>query len=86
MEGTRSHFKQYLGANLIAAGINNAFSSIKNHITGVFQAGVEYNKQIESMRIGLDNFTNGNKELSNQFTDIIQKNHEASGYSLSTLA
>lgn len=86
LEGTRSHFKQYLGANLIAAGINNAFSSIKNHITGVFQAGVEYNKQIESMRIGLDNFTNGNKELSNQFTDIIQKNHEASGYSLSTLA
>lgn len=86
LEGTRSHFKQYLGANLLAAGINNAFSSIKNHITGVFQAGVEYNKQIESMRIGLDNFTNGNKELSNQFTDIIQKNHEASGYSLSTLA
>ena len=86
LEGTRSHFKQYLGANLLAAGINNAFSSIKNHITGVFQAGVEYNKQIEGMRIGLDNFTNGNKELSNQFTDIIQKNHEASGYSLSTLA
>ena len=86
LEGTRSHFKQYLGANLIASGINNAFSSIKNHITGVFQAGVEYNKQIESMRIGLDNFTNGNKELSNQFTDIIQKNHEASGYSLSTLS
>ncbi|MCK8606168.1 tape measure protein [Leuconostoc citreum] len=86
LEGTRNTFKKFLGANLIAAGINNAFSSVKSHITGVFQAGVEYNKQIEGMRIGLDNFTNGNKELSGQFADIIQKNHEASGYSLGTLS
>lgn len=86
LEGTRNTFKKFLGANLIAAGINSAFSSVKSHITGVFQAGVEYNKQIEGMRIGLDNFTNGNKELSNQFSDIIQKNHEASGYSLDTLS
>lgn len=86
LEGTRSHFKEFLGANLIANGINNAFDSVKSHITGVFQAGVEYNKQIEGMKLGLDNFTNGNKELSGQLSDIIQKAHEANGYSLGTMS
>lgn len=84
LEGTRGHFKTFLGANLIASGITNALQSVQSHISGIFQAGVDYNKQLQNINVGLDNFTNGNSKLSGQLKDIIQETHEASGYALDT--
>ncbi|SPJ44105.1 tape measure protein [Leuconostoc carnosum] len=84
LDKTRGHFGKFLGANLIASGITNALQSVQSHISGIFQAGVDYNKQLQNINVGLDNFTNGNGKLSGQLKDIIQQTHEASGYALDT--
>ncbi|WP_273730053.1 tape measure protein, partial [Leuconostoc mesenteroides] len=84
LDKTRGHFGKFLGANLIASGITNALQSVQSHISGIFQAGVDYNKQLQNINVGLDNFTNGNSKLSGQLKDIIQQTHEASGYALDT--
>ncbi|TDV88516.1 tape measure domain-containing protein [Leuconostoc mesenteroides] len=84
LDKTRGNFGKFLGANLIASGITNALQSVQSHISGIFQAGVDYNKQLQNINVGLDNFTNGNSKLSGQLKDIIQQTHEASGYALDT--
>ncbi|WLC97585.1 tape measure protein [Leuconostoc carnosum] len=84
LDKTRGHFGKFLGANLIASGITSALQSVQSHISGIFQAGVDYNKQLQNINVGLDNFTNGNGKLSGQLKDIIQQTHEASGYALDT--
>lgn len=84
LEGTRSHFKSIFMGNLIANGVSNALGSIKSHLNGMLDAGVAYNKQMQGITIGLDNFTNGNAKLSGQLKDIITATHESSSYALDT--
>lgn len=73
-------FAKMLGANIAAAGITSALSSVQSHITGVISAGSEYNKTMQNISVGFDTFTNGNKELSKQLTDNVKKIRETSGY------
>ncbi|WP_273711556.1 tape measure protein [Leuconostoc mesenteroides] len=86
LEGTRSHFKSIFMGNLIANGVTNALSSIKSHITGVIQAGVDYDKEMQNIQIGLDNFTGGNKELAGKLLENIKGVKEESGYATDTVA
>lgn len=86
LEGTRSHFKSIFMGNLIANGVTNALSSIKSHITGVVQAGVDYDKEMQNIQIGLDNFTGGNKELAGKLLENIKGVKEESGYATDTVA
>ncbi|CAK1233450.1 Phage-related protein [Fructobacillus fructosus] len=77
---TNHMFAKMLGANIAAAGITSALSSVQSHITGVISAGSEYNKTMQNISVGFDTFTNGNKELSKQLTDNVKKIRETSGY------
>lgn len=86
LEGTRSHFKSIFMGNLIANGVTNALSSIKSHITGVIQAGIDYDKEMQNIQIGLDNFTGGNKELAGKLLENIKGVKEESGYATDTVA
>ncbi|MBZ1517635.1 tape measure protein [Leuconostoc mesenteroides] len=86
LEGTRSHFKTIFMGNLIANGVTNALSSIKSHITGVIQAGIDYDKEMQNIQIGLDNFTGGNKELAGKLLENIKGVKEESGYATDTVA
>ncbi|WP_061399549.1 tape measure protein [Leuconostoc mesenteroides] len=86
LEGTRSHFKSIFMGNLIANGVTNALSSIKSHITGVIQAGIDYDKEMQNVQVGLDNFTGGNKELAGKLLENIKGVKEESGYATDTVA
>ena len=86
LEGTRSHFKSIFLGNLVANGVTNALSSIKSHITGVIQAGIDYDKEMQNIKIGLDNFTGGNKEVARKLLENIKGVKEESGYASDTVA
>lgn len=86
LEGTRSHFKSIFMGNLIANGVTNALSSIKSHITGVIQAGIDYDKEMQNVQVGLDNFTGGNNELASKLLENIKGVKEESGYATDTVA
>ncbi|MBZ5985955.1 tape measure protein [Leuconostoc gelidum] len=86
LEGTRSHFKSIFMGNLIANGVTNALSSIKSHITGVIQAGIDYDKEMQNVQVGLDNFTGGNKEIAGKLLENIKGVKEESGYATDTVA
>ncbi|MDY5164529.1 tape measure protein [Leuconostoc falkenbergense] len=86
LDGTRSHFKTIFMGNLVANGVTNALGSIKSHITGVIQAGIDYDKEMQNIQIGLDNFTGGNKELAGKLLENIKGVKEESGYATDTVA
>lgn len=86
LEGTRSRFKSIFMGNLVANGVTNVLSSIKSHITGVIDAGIEYDKEMQNIQIGLDNFTGGNKELAGKLLENIKGVKEESGYATDTVA
>ncbi|CAK1251484.1 Phage-related protein [Fructobacillus evanidus] len=77
---TNSRFRDMLGAQLVATGIINAFSSIRSHITGVVSAGADYNKTMQGIQSSFDTFTNGNQKLNKQLTDNVVAIKNTSGY------
>ena len=85
LEGTRNQFKNVFLGNLVATGVTNALSSIKDHFTGALKAGVDYNKEMEKVKLGLSNFTNGDDKLSEQLLSNIRAIKESSGYATDTV-
>lgn len=85
LEGTRNQFKNVFLGNLVATGVTNALSSIKDHFTGALKAGVDYNKEMEKVKLGLSNFTNGDDKLSEQLLSNIKAIKESSGYATDTV-
>ncbi|WP_455646544.1 tape measure protein [Leuconostoc sp.] len=85
LEGTRNQFKNVFLGNLVATGVTNALSSIKDHFTGALKAGVDYNKEMENVKLGLSNFTNGDDKLSEQLLSNIKAIKESSGYATDTV-
>lgn len=85
LEGTRNQFKNVFLGNLVATGVTNALSSIKDHFTGALKAGVDYNKEMENVKLGLSNFTNGDNKLSEQLLSNIKAIKESSGYATDTI-
>lgn len=85
LEGTRNQFKNVFLGNLVATGVTNALSSIKDHFTGALKAGVDYNKEMENVKLGLSNFTNGDNKLSEQLLSNIKAIKESSGYATDTV-
>lgn len=83
---THSRFKSIFLGNLVANGVTNALSDVKNKFTGALEAGVEYNKEIQNLSISMDNFTNGNEELNTALVGNIKSLREESGYSIDTLS
>lgn len=85
LEGTRNQFKSVFLGNLVASGVINAISSIKSRFNGALQAGIEYNKEMEKVKLGLSNFTNGDDRLSGQLISNIKAIKESSGYATDTV-
>ncbi|CUW06543.1 tape measure protein [Leuconostoc gasicomitatum] len=85
LEGTRSRFKTIFLGNLVANGVTSMLSSVKSHFTGAIEAGVAYNKQMENVKIGLDNFTNSNADLTDKLLNNIKSVKESSGYATDTV-
>lgn len=85
LEGTRNQFKSVFLGNLVASGVINAISSIKSRFNGALQAGIEYNKEMEKVKLGLSNFTNGDDRLSGQLLSNIKAIKESSGYATDTV-
>ena len=85
LEGTRNQFKSVFLGNLVASGVINAISSIKSRFNGALQAGIEYNKEMEKVKLGLSNFTNGDNRLSGQLLSNIKAIKESSGYATDTV-
>lgn len=85
LEGTRNQFKNVFLGNLVATGVTNALSSIKDHFTGALKAGADYNKEMENVKLGLSNFTNGDDKLSEQLLSNIKAIKESSGYATDTV-
>ncbi|MCJ1993805.1 tape measure protein [Lactococcus piscium] len=83
---TQGMFKSIFLGNIVANGVTNALSDVKNKFTGALGAGVEYNKQIEALSISMDNFTNGDQKLNDSLVGNIKKLREESGYSVDTLS
>ncbi|QIL49853.1 tape measure protein [Weissella coleopterorum] len=83
---SNNHFKSFLMGNVVATGITSALSDIKSKFTGALKAGVEYNKEIQSLTISMDNFTNGNTKLKKELVENVQKIHEESGYAIDTVS
>lgn len=86
LEGTRSRFKAVFMGNLVATGVTNALGSIKSHITGVIDAGIEYDKEMQNIQVGFDNFTSGNQKLAGDLLTNFKSVKEESGYASDTVA
>lgn len=83
---THSRFKDVFLGNILASGVIGAIGDIKSKFTGALEAGVEYNKEMQSLSVSLNNFTNGNQKLNDSLVDNIKNLREESGYSIDTLS
>ncbi|TYC50753.1 hypothetical protein ESZ50_01540 [Weissella muntiaci] len=86
LSSTHSRFKSVLMGNLVANGITSALSDIKSKFTGALQAGVEYNKEMQSLSVSMDNFTNGDDKLSKALIGNVKSLKEESGYATDTVS
>ncbi|MBC6498529.1 tape measure protein [Weissella confusa] len=64
----------------------NAALDIKSKFTGAMKAGVEYNKEMQSLSVSMDNFTNGDDKLSKALIGNVKALKEESGYATDTLS
>ncbi|CAM3239048.1 tape measure protein [Lactococcus hircilactis] len=83
---THSRFKDVFLGNILASGVIGAIGDIKSKFTGVLEAGVEYNKEMQNLSVSLNNFTNGNQKLNDSLVDNIKNLREESEYSIDTLS
>lgn len=86
LSSTHRRFKSVLMGNLVATGITSTLSDIKSKFTGAMKAGVEYNKEMQSLSISMDNFTNGDDKLSKALIGNVKALKEESGYATDTVS
>ena len=72
--------------NIVATGITSTLSDIKSKFTGAMKAGVEYNKEMQSLSVSMDNFTNGDDKLSKALIGNVKALKEESGYATDTVS
>ena len=86
LDKTQSRFKSVLMGNIVATGITSTLSDIKSKFTGAMKAGVEYNKEMQSLSVSMDNFTNGDDKLSKALIGNVKALKEESGYATDTVS
>ncbi|MBJ7653349.1 tape measure protein [Weissella confusa] len=86
LDNTHSRFKSVLMGNVVATGITSTLSDIKSKFTGAMKAGVEYNKEMQSLSVSMDNFTNGDDKLSKALIGNVKALKEESGYATDTVS
>lgn len=86
LDNTNSRFKSVLMGNIVATGITSTLSDIKSKFTGAMKAGVEYNKEMQSLSVSMDNFTNGDDKLSKALIGNVKALKEESGYATDTVS
>ncbi|MCT0014033.1 tape measure protein, partial [Weissella confusa] len=86
LSSTHRRFKSVLMGNIVATGITSTLSDIKSKFTGAMKAGVEYNKEMQSLSISMDNFTNGDDKLSKALIGNVKALKEESGYATDTVS
>ncbi|MCT0005039.1 tape measure protein [Weissella confusa] len=86
LDNTHSRFKSVLMGNIVATGITSTLSDIKSKFTGAMKAGVEYNKEMQSLSVSMDNFTNGDDKLSKALIGNVKALKEESGYATDTVS
>ncbi|TGE61137.1 hypothetical protein C6P21_02915 [Weissella confusa] len=86
LSSTHRRFKSVLMGNIVATGITSTLSDIKSKFTGAMKAGVEYNKEMQSLSVSMDNFTNGDDKLSKALIGNVKALKEESGYATDTLS
>ena len=86
LDNTHRRFKSVLMGNIVATGITSTLSDIKSKFTGAMKAGVEYNKEMQSLSVSMDNFTNGDDKLSKALIGNVKALKEESGYATDTLS
>lgn len=86
LDNTHRRFKSVLMGNIVATGITSTLSDIKSKFTGAMKAGVEYNKEMQSLSVSMDNFTNGDDKLSKALIGNVKGLKEESGYATDTVS
>ncbi|MDY2521214.1 tape measure protein [Weissella confusa] len=86
LSSTHRRFKSVLMGNIVATGITSTLSDIKSKFTGAMKAGVEYNKEMQSLSVSMDNFTNGDDKLSEALIGNVKALKEESGYATDTVS
>ncbi|MBJ7690630.1 tape measure protein [Weissella confusa] len=86
LDNTHRRFKSVLMGNIVATGITSTLSDIKSKFTGAMKAGVEYNKEMQSLSVSMDNFTNGDDKLSKALIGNVKALKEESGYATDTVS
>ncbi|WP_293949112.1 tape measure protein [uncultured Weissella sp.] len=86
LSSTHRRFKSVLMGNIVATGITSTLSDIKSKFTGAMKAGVEYNKEMQSLSVSMDNFTNGDDKLSKALIGNVKALKEESGYATDTVS
>ena len=86
LSSTHRRFKSVLMGNIVATGITSTLSDIKSKFTGAMKAGVEYNKEMQSLSISMDNFTNGDDKLSKALIGNVKALKKESDYATDTVS
>ena len=86
LDNTHRRFKSVLMGNIVATGITSTLSDIRSKFTGAMKAGVEYNKEMQSLSVSMDNFTNGDDKLSKALIGNVKALKEESGYATDTVS
>ncbi|MBJ7650319.1 tape measure protein [Weissella confusa] len=86
LDNTHRRFKSVLMGNIVATGITSTLSDIKSKFTGAMKAGVEYNKEMQSLSVSMDNFINGDDKLSKALIGNVKALKEESGYATDTVS
>ncbi|MCS9990762.1 tape measure protein [Weissella confusa] len=86
LSSTHRRFKSVLMGNIVATGITSTLSDIKSKFTGAMKAGVEYNKEMQSLSVSMDNFTNGDDKLRKALIGNVKALKEESGYATDTVS
>ena len=86
LSSTHRRFKSVLMGNIVATGVTSTLSDIKSKFTGAMKAGVEYNKEMQSLSVSMDNFTNGDDKLSKALIGNVKALKEESGYATDTVS
>lgn len=83
---TNSRFRDMLGAQLVANGITNVLSSIKDHLTGIVNAGIDYNKTMQSVQASFENLQGASDETKKKLVDNVDALNQSSGYAINTVS
>lgn len=82
---TSSLFGKLVGAQIIGNGITSGLQFLQSHFTGLIKSGVDYNKELENITIGMTNFT-GSSEAAEPLVKTFESLKEKSGYAAGTIS